>query len=109
MTDAAFMLGMLRERPGEWVPQMAIINRSLDKRGCGITPHSRAAELRAQGWTVENKVEHVNGRRKSFYRLCSLESAAQPQTARESEASNMGSAEAADSSEADRGKDLALF
>lgn len=74
MTDAEFMLAMLQQRPGEWVAQADILERSRLERGCGLTVHSRAATLRKQGYDVECKVEAADwaglGRRRvSFYRL----------------------------------------
>lgn len=82
MTDNAFMLGILQERPGEWVSQADIIAWSISKRGFGLTVHSRAADLRKPehgGHTVENKVEKRNGRAVSYYRLLpSLEAVAPP-------------------------------
>lgn len=78
MTDAAFMFAVLKERPGQWVAQVEIINRSASERGYGLTPHSRAPELRAEGHQVENKIEVRHGRRVSFYRLVVGEPGAQP-------------------------------
>jgi len=69
VTDAAFMLSVLEERPGEWVAQTEILQRSMAERGCGLTVHSRAATLRGGGHTVENKIEKRAGRAVSFYRL----------------------------------------
>jgi hypothetical protein len=76
VTDAAFMLAVLEERPGEWVSQAELLARSQRERGCGLTVHSRAATLRDLGHNVECQVvrgwdryqqKHV-GRAVSYYR-----------------------------------------
>src|SRR5437016_4928916 len=71
MTDASFLLALLQDRPGEWIAQTFILERSQLERGCGMTVHSRAPELRRDGHIIENRVEVRNGRRVSFYRLVS--------------------------------------
>lgn len=67
--DADFLLSVLEAQPGEWVAQTEILRRSEQARGCGMTVHSRAADLRARGLTVENRTERRAGRVVSFYRL----------------------------------------
>ena len=80
MTDADFMLAVLRERPGEYVAQRTILERSIAERGCGMTVHSRASTLRERGHVIECQVRPTcDGRRASFYRfvepsLCEAES-----------------------------------
>ena len=70
ITDAQFMLAVLQERPGEWVTQNEILQRSISERGHGLTVHSRAATLREHGHLIENRVERRNGSRAtSSYRL----------------------------------------
>lgn len=69
ISDADFMLAVLRETPDEWVSQATILQRSTDARGCGMTPHSRASDLRARGHVIENRCERVGTRVISFYRL----------------------------------------
>jgi hypothetical protein len=69
MTDASFMLSVLEETPDEWVSQMEILRRSEQQRGCGLTPHSRASDLRNRGLVIENRTERVGTRVISYYRL----------------------------------------
>ena len=69
MTDSQFLLHVLKD--GGWHSRDSILARSFDERGCGLTIHSRAADLRKQGHDV--KVEVRGGsRRASFYRLGAL-------------------------------------
>lgn len=73
MSDSDFMLQVLQERPGVWVSQMEIVRRSEQARGCGMTVHSRASDLRNRGLVVENRIErNEHGRAVSFYRLVPL-------------------------------------
>ncbi len=77
MTDNAFVLALLQERPNQWVAQADIIARSQAERGHGLTPHSRVADLRKDGHIIENRlVRDYNryqrkyvGRVRSFYML----------------------------------------
>lgn len=69
MTDADFMLAVLSERPGEWISQRYILDRSEQTRRCGLTPHSRASDLRNRGHIIENKTERIGTRAVSYYRL----------------------------------------
>lgn len=48
-TDAQFMLRVLKRGPAS---TMDIIQASYAERRCGLTPHSRAADLRRQGHDV---------------------------------------------------------
>jgi hypothetical protein len=68
MDDTDFLHHVLSD--GEWHGQMDILAESGRVRGCGMTVHSRAASLRARGFTVLNR-QHIgpNGRRVSEYRL----------------------------------------
>lgn len=65
--DADYMLRLLMERPhttGE------MIDRSFRERGCRFTPHSRAADLRRRGITVEcARVGTINRRAIYMYSL----------------------------------------
>jgi hypothetical protein len=53
---------------GTWVSHDTILERVRSHYGHGITVHSRASELRKRV-PVECKVETVNGRKRSYYRL----------------------------------------
>jgi hypothetical protein len=63
------MLAVLQETPDEYVAQAEILKRSYIARGCGMTPHSRASDLRRRGHVIEWHGERVNGRVISYYRL----------------------------------------
>lgn len=54
MTDAEYLLMLLKEHAPTPVTLNEILQRSLRDRGCGLTVHSRAAELRAKGWDIQN-------------------------------------------------------
>ena len=70
ITDANFMLSVLRETPGDWVSGSAILQRSFQDRGVGLTVHSRASTLRERGHTIECRVERSEEMRAiSYYRL----------------------------------------
>ena len=47
MTDAAFLLSILED--GEEHSQAELLRRSFEQRGCGLTVHSRIADLRNKG------------------------------------------------------------
>jgi hypothetical protein len=70
-TDADFLLDMLRETPNEFVSQAEILRRSQADRGCGLTVHSRIAELRSRGYNIPPalRVRNDNGRVISYYRI----------------------------------------
>ena len=69
MTDNEFLLWMLQDRRG-WVSRDAILRESFATRGCGLTVHSRAADLRKRGHVVVQRSERAgNGRVVSYYRL----------------------------------------
>lgn len=68
MTDAEFLLHLLGD--GEWWMLADILQRSQLERGCGMTVHSRAADLRRNGYIVENtRSKNETDRTDSFYRL----------------------------------------
>jgi hypothetical protein len=50
VTDAAFILSVLED--GEKHTQADLLRRSFTERGCGLTVHSRIADLRKQGHYV---------------------------------------------------------
>lgn len=52
MTDAEFILDVLGD--GEEHSLAEILTRSMDDRGCGLTVHSRVAELRKKGYAIEH-------------------------------------------------------
>lgn len=65
-TDAAFLLRVLSdERPHNLND---ILRRSFAERGCGLTVHSRASDLRQQGYGVVNWKDGQRGDG-SWYRL----------------------------------------
>lgn len=76
LTDTEFLEWGLRDR-GQ-ATTMEIIAASITLRRCGMTPHSRAADLRrkllAEGLTVEceRRGSAANGRPIYVYRLVSL-------------------------------------
>lgn len=88
VSDREWLLGVLAD--GREHTLADIIRRSFDERGHGLTVHSRAAELRSAGYTIENR-PMPNGRRGSIYQLTAtpLEEAA---------ATGLGTAAAAASS-----------
>ena len=96
MSDSDFLLSVLER--GGWHSRDEILAESFRERGCGLTVHSRAADLRARGRVVEVEV------RASFYRLGVLADAPG-----ESDASASASIPAAVPSAHDRGGALALF
>ena len=66
MTDRDFLLKVL----GDYQPHTLneILSLSLAERGCGLTVHSRAADLRRDGYLISNKA--IGGKRRgSVYRL----------------------------------------
>ena len=69
MTDNDFLLRVLEH--GGWHSRDQILALSMRERGCGLTVHSRAADLRARGHVVDVEVRG-GSRRASFYRLGAL-------------------------------------
>lgn len=69
-SDADFLQAVLTDANGGWVSHSLILGRAQYQLGHGLTVHSRASDLRSKrGLDVECKVETVNGRKASFYRL----------------------------------------
>lgn len=72
VTDNDFLETMLGD--GRWHGHIEIIAESIRQRGHGLTVHSRAADLRKRGHTVETRLErNDHGRTLSFYRLVALD------------------------------------
>jgi hypothetical protein len=68
VTDADFLLDVLKD--GQWHSLQEILWFSFKERGCGLTTHSRAADLRARGYDVQWKGGKA---RESWYRLVTPE------------------------------------
>lgn len=67
-TDAAFLLRCLSDGKPHTLNEL--IGRSFVERGCGLTVHSRAADLRKQGHRIVNKFGGFRDRRPvSIYQL----------------------------------------
>jgi len=67
-TDCEYLLELLDDEKPHSLNE--ILRRSFFDRGCGMTVHSRAADLRKQGYDVVN--EQVHGAKRgdaSVYRL----------------------------------------
>lgn len=68
MTDKEFLLGVLSDGKPHTLNE--ILARSMAERGCGITTHSRAADLRRDGHVVLNwKNKGASRGRGSVYQL----------------------------------------
>lgn len=67
MTDNAFLLTVLSD--GKWHSNTEILTASLEERGCGLTVHSRASDLRKRGYVIETNTKRPANRRVAFYRL----------------------------------------
>ena len=66
-TDAAFMLRCLRRGPAT---TMELIQASYAERRCGLTPHSRAADLRRAGHDIRcTRTTTIRGRAQYQYEL----------------------------------------
>lgn len=75
MTDCDFILDVLGD--GEEHSLAELLSRSMSERGCGLTVHSRVAQLRTRGHVIEHAT--VKGAERGHghtYRLVSL---AQPE------------------------------
>jgi hypothetical protein len=71
VNDADFMLNILKD--GREYTTAEILNYSFHERGCGLTPHSRAAELRKRGHTITTRcLGRKNGRAVWAYKLEAL-------------------------------------
>lgn len=57
LTDAAFILSVLKD--GQKHSQADLLRRSFNERGCGLTVHSRVADLRKRGHYIVT--ERVKG------------------------------------------------
>jgi hypothetical protein len=66
VTDCEFLLRVLSD--GEPHSLNEVLRRSFAERGCGLTVHSRAADLRRQGHLVANWKDGERGDG-SWYRL----------------------------------------
>jgi hypothetical protein len=67
-TDADFLLRCLSD--GQPHTLNELLARSFAERGCGLTVHSRAADLRKRGHTIINKFGGMRNRRPvSVYQL----------------------------------------
>jgi hypothetical protein len=67
LRDSDWLLGVLSD--GKPHSHAELMRRSMDERGHGFTPHSRAADLRKLGHDVQVQVWRANGRAHSSYRL----------------------------------------
>jgi hypothetical protein len=67
-TDTTFLLRVLADGRSHTLTE--ILSASLAERGCGLTVHSRAADLRKRGYNVVNeRVRDGMRGRGSAYRL----------------------------------------
>lgn len=66
MTDAEFLLSVLEDCREHTLTE--ILQRSFRERGCGLTVHSRASDLRRRGYEISNS-PMPRGQRGSVYRL----------------------------------------
>lgn len=82
MTDNDFLLRTLED--GYWHSHSEILAWSFAERGCGLTIHSRAADLRKKGHVLQVELRRESGRALSFYRLVGRldETAASPSALR---------------------------
>ncbi len=70
MTDTEILRRILLYRsPNSWASHPEILQESIARSGHGMTVHSRVADLRKQGYTVECRIETHAGRKVSFYRI----------------------------------------
>ncbi len=73
-SQCLIILGELTTRPGQWVSALRL------HQICGsLAVHSRINDLRQRGHQIENRVETVNGKRHSSYRLVISGKELQPQ------------------------------
>lgn len=73
MTDAEFILSVLED--GEEHSQADLLRRSFQERGCGLTVHSRVADLRAKGHFITCRTDPSKSRgEKYLYQLLLSES-----------------------------------
>ncbi len=69
MTDSDCLLAILQSAPGWWMPHHSILELCQQRYGHGLTIHSRVSTLRKRGYDISCKIETVNGRKLSYYRL----------------------------------------
>lgn len=69
MSDTDKLLSILRDSAPHWLAQDVILGSCRFRYGHGMTVHSRAADLRKRGYDVQNRVDRVDGRARSYYRL----------------------------------------
>lgn len=67
MTDSDFLLALLATGPKS---QAEILSASFNERGCGLTIHSRASDLRKRGHDI--RCVHVPGRARGHAYVYSL-------------------------------------
>lgn len=67
VTQCDRILSTLESHSGDWVgiPELYQASGSF-------VVHSRISDLRRRGHVIENRVEHVSGKRHSFYRISRL-------------------------------------
>lgn len=64
------ILDLLMEMRGFWVPMPELAKEASPTRcGIGVAVHSRIADVRRMGFSVEHKNEWVDGQCHSFYRI----------------------------------------
>lgn len=67
-SDADWLLEQLR--PGRSLTLTELLTRSFRERGCGLTVHSRAADLRRRGFNIEHlTIAGAERGRRHAYRL----------------------------------------
>ena len=74
--DTDYLAAVLAD--GGWHRLEEIVQRSQRERGHGLTVHSRAADLRKRGFTVEQRSERRDGRVASFYRMLGAAAVSNP-------------------------------
>jgi hypothetical protein len=80
VTDKEFLLAVLEDGRPHTLNE--ILMRSFNERGCGLTVHSRAAELRSCGHRIENTKDPKKRRGDgSVYRLVRAQEAQPTQAA----------------------------
>ena len=78
-SDTDFLARVLSD--GAWHSLNEIVARSIRERGCGLTVHSRASDLRKRGVAVAQRSRRrQDGRVDSFYRLTASAAALREET-----------------------------
>ena len=75
-TQQAAILRLLIDARGAWVPLPEIM-------ACAAQYNARVFELRRTGFNVENRTEHVDGVRHSWFRLVNSSTPAAPESVKE--------------------------